>query len=620
MGNRFGLKDILLYLILGGILVSIWLAMVQMDRQWLLIRQTQGQLEEQTRDLADIRRQLQRGLVVADGAGASAAASQWGGFARALQAEQMPDYATGDWYVDYFPDDLQKLTPVLSSDAYATVVQQQVLDTLITRDPETLEWLPLVAQSWEILDGGLTVRFKLRRGVTFSDGEPLTAADVAFTFRFVMDERVAGPRWRAYLSRIKSVEADGDEVVFRYEEPYFGSFELAGTLPILAEHFYGPFLESDEAAEQFNRSTGLLLGSGPYKLTDPRGWAPGQGIELVRNERYWGPVRPAFDRIIYKIIQNDAALLTEFKNGDIDFYRARPLDYRNLTADPSVTERAQSYEYYDARGGYIYIAWNEQLDGKPTRFADRRVREALTYLSDRQRMCDEIMLGYARPANGPFNPMGRQINAELPTRPFDLDRARALLKEAGFEDRDGDGVIEDADGVPFRFTFTYPSGSDDYKRVVLLLKDLYVQAGIILDPEPTDWPLVLKALDDKTFDAISLGWTSSFEIDLYQYFHSSQMEPGGDNFISYSNPELDRLIEQARATMDEETRLALWHRAHEILWHDQPYTFLFWRSRLDFIDRRIANVQRVRAGLNWPGLWRMPGEWYVPKDRQKYDR
>ncbi len=624
MGNRFGVKDLLLYAFLAAILASIWLAMVQIDRQWAFIAQTNDRLEEQTRDIAEIRRRLQRGVVAIGGqagddeSGANANSSSWRGFERALQAEQLPDYAEGDWLVDYFPDNLLTLTPSISSDVYASAVQRRVLDTLITRDPATLEWLPLVAESWEISEDGKTIRFKIRRGVTFADGEPLTAEDIAFSHRFVMDERIAAPRWRALLARISKVTAEGDYAVFQYEEPYFGSFELAGQLPILAEHFYGQYLESIETAEEFNRSTGLLFGSGPYRLENPRTWTPDQSLYLVRNDRYWGATQPAFDRLVYKTIQNDAALLTEFRNGDIDFYRARPLDYRELKDDPAVQSKANNYEFFDARGGYAFVAWNQTRDGEPTRFADKRVRQAMTYLTDRQRIVDEVMLGYARTANGPFNPLGKQSNPDLETREFSLERAKQLLAEAGYEDRNGDGILESADGEPFTFRLVYPSGSDDYKRIVLLLKDLYVQAGVILEPEPTDWPLMLKALDSKSYDAITLGWSSGFEIDLYQFFHSDQMGTGGDNFMSYSSPELDTIIEQARTEMDESVRLPLWHRAHEILWEDQPYTFLLRRSRLDFVDKRIQNIQRVAAGLNWPGLWRMPNEWFVPAAQQKY--
>ena len=271
-----------MYLILLIILVSIWLAMVQIDRQWYFIRLSQENLDEQTRDIADLRRQLQRGVLVADSERQAETAGElppaWAGFRRAHQASLSPDYAEGDWLVNYFGSNLQRLTPALSSDTYSTWVQEQVLDTLITRDPETLEWLPLLAESWTISEDGLTVRFTVRQGITFSDGVPLTAADVAFTHRFILDERIAAPRWRAFYSRIKSVTVEGNDAVFRYEEPYYGYFDLAGGMPILAEHFYLSYLDSVEKAEEFNSATGVLLGSGPYKLRDSVVWTPDQPV------------------------------------------------------------------------------------------------------------------------------------------------------------------------------------------------------------------------------------------------------------------------------------------------------------------------------------------------------
>jgi len=617
MNKRGSGRDLLGFLLLGAILISVWLAMVQVDRQWALIRDTQQKLEEQTRDIAAIRRRLNAGMVAASSESRPPASAQRG-FARAALAELNEDYARGDWMVSLFGDTPQRLTPTISTDSYANQVQQQVLDTLVTRDPETLEWLPLVADSWRVSDDGLTYRFRVRPDVRFSDGEPLTAEDVAFTYRFIMDERIATPRFRAFYGRIADVTAEGSEAVFRFEEPYYAAFEIAGGLPILAEHFYGPFLESAQQAEVYNSSTGLLLGSGPYKLADPVRWTPGDTIELLRNERYWGPVQPAFDRMIWKIISNDAAALTEFKNGDLDHYQARPLEYRDLQQDEALMARVQNFEYFDARGSYFYIAWNQRRDGQPTWFADRRVREALTYLSDRERIAEEVFLGFAKPALGPFNPLGPQHNEALELRRYDPEKARALLAEAGFEDRDGDGIVESRDGEPFRFTLNYPAASDDYKRMMLLLKDLFVAGGVVLEPEPTDWPLILKAVDDKAFDAISLAWTGGFEVDLHQFFHSSQNLAGGDNFISYANPDLDALIEAARLELNEDARMALWQRAERVIWEDQPYTFLGRRARLDFFDGRIANIQPVRAGLNWPGLWRMPMEWYVPADLQQH--
>lgn len=603
-------------------LASIWLAMVQLDRQWQYIAKVQDKIDAQTRDIADLRRQIQRGGTINTTASTSAQGavpSEWRGFARAAKSTQAADYAQGDWLVEAFPNQVSSLTPGISADAYAPRVHRWIFDTLVTRDPETLEWAPLVAESWQISEDGREIVFKIREGVVFSDGEPLTPEDVVFSYDFTMDERIAVPRARAYLSRISDVTADGPFVTFHFDEPYFQTFSLASQLSLLPKHFYGRYLENVSAAEEFNRSTGLLLGSGPYRMESYDGWRPGDPIELIRNDRYWGWVSPAFDRRIWKTISSDAAMVTEFKNGGVDIFNALPLEYRDLQSNDTVTQRAQSFEYYNPLGGYTYIGWNNQRDGKPTFFADRRVREAMTYLTDRQRIVDEVLLGYATVISSPFNPFGPQHNPNVEPRKYNLERAKALLAEAGFADRDNDGVLESPGGEPFRFTISYPSGSDTFKRVILLLKDQYVRAGILIEPDPLDWPVMIDRILKKDFDAMTIGWSGVLENDIYQNLHSSQSEPGGDNFISYANPELDDLIERARVEMDDDTRMAIWHEAHELLYQEQPYTYLFRSKTLTFIDRRIKGVTVEQAtGINSGGRWSVPLEWYVPAAEQRY--
>jgi peptide/nickel transport system substrate-binding protein len=241
----------------------------------------------------------------------------------------------------------------------------------------------------------------------------------------------------------------------------------------------------------------------------------------------------------------------------------------------------------------------------------------MTYLTDVNRIISDIFLGYAEPALSPFSHLGKQHDHSLQAYRFDVEKAKALLKEAGYEDRNKDGVLEDKAGQPFEFKLTYLESNEDTKRMVLLLKDLYARAGVKMIPFPQEWPVMLENLDKKDFDAITLGWTSGIETDLYQIFHSTQAASNGDNYVSYKNSALDKLIDEARRTVDESKRLPLWQQAERIIYDDQPYTFLMRRKSLLFVDQRIHNLQMTKLGLN---LGLLPLENYVPKSQQKYSQ
>ncbi|MDD9984094.1 MAG: ABC transporter substrate-binding protein, partial [Gammaproteobacteria bacterium] len=420
MERRFTLKDFFLFAAIGSVLVALLVAMYMIDRQWTMMSRMRATMQEQAQDLRGLRNDLkaldqrvERGAFAAARAAAMQTAPAAGAqaipaapaaaavFDRALAATRLAEYAPGDWLVRAFGVGLSTITPLISQDVYASNVQSYVQESLLSRNPDTLEWEGLVARSWEIGEDGLTIAFRLRDGVTFSDGRALTADDIAFTFAFIMNEAIAAPRNRAYLEKLESVEALSPlEVVFRFREPYFNALALAGGMAVMPRHFYEPYLEEPAT---FNESKGLLLGSGPYRLADPKSWTPDLGIvELERNPRYWGPATPSFDRILWRVIENDSARLTTFRNRDIDSYTARPREYQGLRDDTAFIEQARNFEFMNAVAGYSYIGWNQRRGGEPTRFADRRVRQAMTYLTDRARIIDEIMLGYAEPAVSPF--------------------------------------------------------------------------------------------------------------------------------------------------------------------------------------------------------------------------
>jgi len=602
------------------------LSMYMVDRQWRMMGSMKSTIASQADDLRQLRstvqsveRQLDEGVLLAsagESAASTGAENRASAFQRAKQAQEQDDFSEGDWYVNSFSASLKTITPLVSADADASSVQEYVIETLIQRNPDTLGWDGLLAESWQASEDGMTIDFTLRDNLVFSDGVAVTAADVEFSFKFVMDERIAAPRLRSYYEKIASVEALDDKTVrFVFAEPYFESLGLAGSMDVLAKHFYEPYLED---AETFNQSKGLLFGSGPYRLEDPVTWTPDAGrVELLRSQRYWGDVQASYDRLIWNVIDNASARLAAFRNETIDIYTAKPVEYKSLLEDAQIQQKSQNFEYMSPNAGYSYIGWNQMRDGNKTFFADDKVRVAMTHLTDRQRIIDEIMLGYGEIAVSPFNPRSKQHNASVEPWPADIEKGKVLLAEAGFTDSDGDGVLENADGEPFEFELVYFQGSDDSKRIVLFLKDLYARAGVSLIPKPTEWSVMLDFLDTRNFDAIVLGWSSGVETDINQMFHSDQIEGGGDNFVSYRNEELDKLIDKARSTVVESERMPIWQQAEAVMHQTQPYTFLMRRESLLFIDDRFKNFQITNLGLN-DSL--VPVETYVPFDQQKHGR
>lgn len=621
MERRFTVKDMWLFGAIAALFILILITMYMIDRQWMKMAEIQSGMQEQGRDIQALRGMLREDAQAASAQGTKHATSTDTPvvapiFQRAYAQSQAHDYAEGDWLVQELRVGLKTLTPLVSTGRYAKLIQGYVLESLLARDPQTLAWRGLIARDWDMSEQGRVMTFRLREDVYFSDGHPLSAEDVVFSFNFIMNEKIAAPRERAYLEKIEHVSATGPyEVVFKFKEPYFNNEALAGAMAILPKHVYAPYLEKPQ---EFNESTGLLMGSGPYRLRQTGSWSPDKGlVELERNPRYWGDVQPSFKRLLWKVIPNDNARLTAFRNGEIDTFAARPQQFERLLQDKRLGSRVQTFDYMSPIIGYAYIAWNQQRSGRPTPFADKRVRQAMTYLSDRRRIIDEIYFGYGETAVGPFNPRTHQHDPALVPRSYDIGKAQALLREAGFEDRNGDGVLEDAQDRVLEFELAFSQSNEDIKRMVILLRDLYARAGVRLKPKPVEWAVLLETLRTRDFDAVTLGWAGGIETDIYQMFHSSQTLPGADNYVGYKNATLDALIEQARITMDEDKRMDLWRRCERILYEDQPYTFLYRGKSLILVDDRIRNLHTTALGLN---LRILPMEIYVPAARRRYTR
>ena len=243
---------------------------------------------------------------------------------------------------------------------------------------------------------------------------------------------------------------------------------------------------------------------------------------------------------------------------------------------------------------------------------DGRVRQAMTMLVDRQQIIDKIRFGLGQMGISHFNPSSREFNTSLKPLPYDPQRAAQLLDEAGWKDTNGDG-IRDKDGVPFKFEFLASVGSTLAPQLMVILKEELRKVGIQMTERTIDFNVMTDSLQDHQFDATTAGWTSGLVTDPYQIWHSSSSKNRGSNYVSFNNPEADRLIEQARLEFDDEKRKQIYWRFQEIIHEEQPYTFLFYGQEAAAYSKRFQNTNfvPVRPGYDL-------NTWFVPKLSQKY--
>jgi peptide/nickel transport system substrate-binding protein len=491
-----------------------------------------------------------------------------------------------------FSAEPQTLNPLTSRDAYASMVHDHVFEGLIERDLDTLEFRGVLADRWEVSPDGKVITFHLDPRAKFSDGTPVTADDVLFTYQTVMNPEIDARALASYLEDVEACEKVDDRTVrFRWKKTYFKSLEVSGSFAaIIPKHVY-----AFKTPKDFNDTSQLIVGSGPYTFKE---WKTGEQLVLVKNERYWRYM-PSFDRIVFRFILEDQAEVQALLGGDLDDLAVTPEWWVRLEARPDVRGRFQMLRYTSPGNGYRYIAWN---NSRPL-FADPRVRRAMTHLVWREQLLKYLQYGIGTVITGPFWVKSPQYDRTMPEWPFDREAARRLLKEAGWEDRNGDGWLENAAGKRFEFEFSAVAGNQNTRDFVRILREEFRRTGIEMNVRAYEWSVFVTKLDNRDYDAIMLGWTGDVEGDPYQIWHSSQIADRGSNHVAFRSAEGDRLIEQARVTLDPAARNALYHQLHRLLHQEQPYTFMWAGESLRLMSPRVKGVRQHSLGLDWREWW-----------------
>jgi len=506
---------------------------------------------------------------------------------------------TGDTLVGRLPVEMKHLNPLTGSDAYASRIGAYLFDSLLDRDPVTLESMPLVAESWEVSPDHLVYTFKIREGIKFHDGVPLTVEDVKFTFDKLMDPLVDAPELRNYYADVISCEiVDANTIRYTCSKAFWLHLVMLGDLPVIPKHIYGV---GDFNEHPNNRNP---IGSGPYKFQE---WKTNQQVIITRNAEYWGAAigrQGHVDRWIWEIVTDDNAALLKLKRGDFDLLALLPKEWVNEASKPDFVARFNKKEW--STPAFQYIGWNSRRSF----FSDANIRRAMTMFLDRESIRQKVYYGLAEHLTGQFLPGTPEYDESLTVIPFDPAGASALLDEAGWVDSNGDGV-RDKDGVKFSFSITLPTNAEQWESIATILQEELKRAGVEMNIRKLEWATMLEHIDKRDFDAVILAWSMTPDPDMYQIWHSTQADKGS-NYVGFNNPEADAIIEQMRASFDREERIQLCRRFHGILYEQQPYTFLFTPKALLATDKRIHNTVIYPLFRTRPYL-----EWFVPAELQK---
>jgi peptide/nickel transport system substrate-binding protein len=495
-------------------------------------------------------------------------------------------------------------------------------DSLAERNyakPEKFQ--PMLAESWTLSEDKMTYTIHLKKGILWHDftdpvsgkqwnDVPVTAQDFKFYVDVIKNPDTDCAPIRTYMKDLDRIEVISDYTFkVHWKKKYFLSENMTLGLQPLPRHLYHAYKEPFDG-KRFNddhERNRIVVGCGPYRFA---GWDKGQRIILKKWDKYYGNaygVAPPIENIELKIIPN--------KNTQFQALIGKKIDEMSLSPDQWINNT--NIKEFDEKNGFLkklkyparvyrYIGYNL----KRPLFKDKRVRKGLSHLVDRKRIIKEVYHGLARIITGNFFIDTAYNDKSIKPYSFSLEKAKALFKEAGWTDTNGDGIL-DKDGKLFEFTIIAPNNSPTYDKMLPMIKEDMAKAGVIMNISKIEWSVFVQLLGKKNFDACICGWGMGLESDPYQLWHSSQADiPESSNHVGFKNKKADELIEKIRVCFNLKERIKLCHEFHKIMHEEQPYTFLFSPYSLSAIDKRYQNVRIFPIGVPDKIQW-------VPKQLQK---
>lgn len=470
--------------------------------------------------------------------------------------------------------------PLLNDTTYDDAVIDLTYNSLLSFD-KNLNPKPELAKSYEISDDNLSITFKLNDNIKWSDGKTLTADDVAFTFTSLADKGYTGSKY-GYVEKLKGAKdyhegsvdkIEGIEVIdkntikFTFAEPYSPGLTNLGSIGIIPKHIWG-----EVPIAQWKDKKDLLtkpVGTGPYEVVS---FTEGQDVQLKRNDNYFdGDVKT--EKFILKVTNEDTAT-GELLNGTVDVIDASNLKNKDIKELESEGMDVTSYDSNLVQ----YMGFNL----RDKKFQDKNLRQAFMYALDRNAMVDKLLEGNGQVVDTPMLPSSWSYpdKSTLNNYKYNKDKAKELLKQAGYEDRDNNGIVEDKDGKELVVKLTYPTGNKLREQTAPIIQANLKDIGVKMELENMEFTALMdKVVANHDFELYLMGNNLSLDPDPKPYWHSTSAsdEKGNSawNISSFKNEKADQLIEQGISVSDQKQRKEIYSQFGKLLNDEVPWAYLY---------------------------------------------
>lgn len=519
------------------------------------------------------------------------------------------------------------LHPTNENNANRHFIAQFTHATLMSLNMETLSLEPDLAKDFpKISSDGLVYEYEIKQEAKWDDGSDVTAEDIIFTFKVNKCQLVKNPFAKSYLEPLKEVNGKDKTVQFYWEYKYILNDYLTTDFAILQQRFYDPegvfnnytFQQLSDSlfnsnppeelvnwantynSEKYGTEIQNLKGLGPYQVES---WDRGQTLVLKKKQNHWynqiqNPTRKQVaypDKMYFKTILDDNALQIELLKQGVDvtaFLSTKGLMDLQENSDFVTNYHSEFVPFFNI----AVINMNNRADGikRKKLFTDKNVRRAMAHLTPMDDIIEILYFGKAARLTGPVSPLKKEFNKNLKPIPYDIEKAKSLLKQAGWVDSDNDNVLDkniDGKKVPFEFELIYMTNSPVTKDISEMIAESMIKVGIKANPVGLDIGAVITKAQSHDFDMLftSFGGSGAPD-DFKQLWHTSSWTNNGSNFSGFGNSQSDALIDSIRVELDEEKRLKMVMRFQEMVYNEQPVIFLMNSSRKIAIHKRFGNA------------------------------